>query len=168
MEIGSKPTNEKVGLVTALGRLASQLGRQTVGSVEALGSLFSPSTLRDYGNQLTGAPSPEEENRPVSVVGIVRIADQAAERGLFDFLSILVLLNVFIAIFNLVPLLPLDGGHIAIATYERLRSRKGRPPYRADVTKMLPLTAAVVVILVVMGLTSVWLDIVDPINLPGQ
>ena len=166
--IGSRPTIEKVGFFTAVGRSTAQLGRLTAGSVKALGSFFSPNSLREYGNQLTGAPAPEEENRPVSVVGIVRIADQAADRGLFDFLGILVLLNVFIAIFNLIPLLPLDGGHIAIATYERLRSRKGRPPYRADVSKLLPLTAAVVALLVLLGLTSVWLDIVDPVNLPGQ
>ena len=166
--IGAKPSIEKVGFVTALGKSSAQLSRLTIGSVKALGAFFSPSSLRDYGDQLTGKPAPDEENRPVSVVGITRIAAQAADRGLFDFLGILVLLNVFIAIFNLIPLLPLDGGHIAIATYERIRSRKGQPPYRADVAKMLPLTAAVVVILVVMGLTSVWLDIVDPINLPGQ
>ena len=165
--IGSKPTIEKVGLVTALGRSASQLGRLTVGSVEALGSFFSPSSLRDYGNQLTGAPPPEEENRPVSVVGIVRIADQAAERGLFDFLSILVLLNVFIAIFNLVPLLPLDGGHIAIATYERIRSRRGRR-YHADVSKLMPIAAAVLAVLLVLGVTSIWLDIFQPPDNPFQ
>ncbi|HEV3504509.1 MAG TPA: M50 family metallopeptidase [Actinomycetes bacterium] len=166
--VAAKPTIETVGFFTAIGKSTAQLGRLTVGSVKALGAFFSPSSLRDYGNQLTGSPAPEEENRPVSVVGIVRIADQAAERGLFDFLGILVLLNVFIAIFNLIPLLPLDGGHIAIATYERLRSRKGQAPYRADVAKLLPLTAAVVVLLVVLGLTSVWLDIVDPVNLPGE
>ena len=165
--IGSKPTIEKVGFFTAIGRSTTQLGRLTVGSVKALGSFFSPSSLRDYGDQLTGRPAPDEENRPVSVVGIVRIADQAAERGLFDVLGILVLLNVFIAIFNLVPLLPLDGGHIAIAPYERIRTRKGQPPYRADVTKLLPLTAAVIVVLLLLGVTSVWLDVVDPINLPG-
>ncbi len=166
--IGAKPTIEKIGFVSALGKSAGQLGRLTIGSVKALGAFFSPGSLRDYADQLTGRPAPDEETRPVSVVGITRIASQAADRGLFDFLGILVLLNVFIAIFNLIPLLPLDGGHIAIATYERLRTRKGKPPYRADVTKLLPLTAAVVALLVVLGITSVWLDIVDPINLPGE
>jgi RIP metalloprotease RseP len=166
--IGSHPEVETVAPVDALGRSVSQLGRLTVGSVKALGSFFSPSSLRDYGDELTGGAKGQSEARPVSVVGIVRIADQAADQGLFDFIGILVLLNVFIAIFNLVPLLPLDGGHIAIATYERIRSRKGQPPYRADVAKLLPLTAAVVLVLVVMGLTSVWLDIVHPINNPFQ
>ena len=103
----------------------------------------------------------------MSVVGVVRIADQAAQHGLFDFLSILVLLNIFVAVFNMVPLLPLDGGHIAIATYERIRSRKGKR-YRADVQKLLPVTAAVVVLLIALGVTSLWLDIVHPVGNPFQ
>ncbi|MCA1692640.1 MAG: site-2 protease family protein, partial [Actinobacteria bacterium] len=164
--IGSKVAVERVGLITAIGRSTNQLGRLTVASVKALGSFFSPSSLRDYGDQLTGKSSEaDRENRPVSVVGVTRIADQAAENGLFDFFGILVLLNVFVGVFNMVPLLPLDGGHIAIATYERIRSRKGRR-YQADVTKLLPLTAVVVAALVVLGVSSVWLDIVDPVGNP--
>ncbi|MGH9278161.1 MAG: site-2 protease family protein, partial [Acidimicrobiales bacterium] len=82
------------------------------------------------------------------------------------FLSILVLLNVFLGVLNLVPLLPLDGGHIAVATYERLRSRKGKAPYRADMKKLLPVTAAVVMFMLLLGVTSIWLDIVNPVNNP--
>jgi membrane-associated protease RseP (regulator of RpoE activity) len=65
-----------------------------------------------------------------------------------------------------VPLLPLDGGHLAIATYERIRSRKRR--YQADVAKMLPFTAAVIVILVMLGGVSIWLDIFRPLANPFQ
>ena len=76
----------------------------------------------------------------------------------------MVLINVFVGMFNLVPLLPLDGGHVAIATYERLRSRKGRP-YHADVAKLLPLTYVVVLLLITLGLTTMYLDIVDPVSI---
>ncbi len=165
--IGSKPAVRKVGLVSGAGHAVGDIGRLTLASAKALGSFFSPASLSDYGDQLTGRTVTGGENRPVSVVGVVRIADQAAQEGLFDFLSILVLLNIFVAVFNMVPLLPLDGGHIAIATYERIRSRKGRQ-YRADVQKLLPLTAAVVVLLVALGVTSLWLDIVNPVNNPFQ
>ncbi|MGH9279132.1 MAG: M50 family metallopeptidase, partial [Acidimicrobiales bacterium] len=125
--IGPEPEVETANPVTAVGRSASDLWGLTQGSVKALGAFVSPSALEDYGNQLSGEPSSPvtDETRPVSVVGVVRIADQAADRGMFEFLSILVLLNVFLGVLNLVPLLPLDGGHIAVATYERLRSRKG-------------------------------------------
>jgi membrane-associated protease RseP (regulator of RpoE activity) len=65
----------------------------------------------------------------------------------------------------MVPLLPLDGGHVAIATYERIRSRKGRR-YQADVAKLLPLTAAVVSVLLLLGVMTIYLDIVRPIANP--
>ena len=166
--IGSKVEVETVNPVVAVGRSAEDLARLTGGSIKALGAFFSPSALSDYGDQLIGGGSKEtDENRPVSVVGVVRIADQAAESGLFEFLAILVMINIFVAVFNMVPLLPLDGGHIAIATYERIRSRKGKR-YYADVQKMLPLTAAVVMFLVILGVTSIWLDITNPVGNPFQ
>ena len=54
---------------------------------------------------------------------------------------------MFVGLLNMFPLLPFDGGHAAIATYERLRSRPGRAPYRADVGKMIPVTMAVMTLL---------------------
>ena len=67
--------------------------------------------------------------------------------------------------FNLVPLLPLDGGHVAIATYERIREGRSGRRYFADLTKLLPLTYAVVVLLVGIFVSSLYLDIVSPIPL---
>jgi membrane-associated protease RseP (regulator of RpoE activity) len=164
--IGSTPATERVNPVVAAGRSASDVGRITVASVQAIGQFFSPSSLRDYGDVLTGRGT-GDELRPVSVVGVVRIADQAADNGILDFLLLFVGLNIFFAVFNAVPLPPFDGGHIAIATYERLRSRRGRR-YEADGQKLIPLTVAVFVLMVTLGLTSVWLDIVDPLNNPFQ
>lgn len=165
------------GPVTAVGRSAKQLGSLTVGSVKALGSFFTPSSLRDYSHQLTGEPSKARgeattgrgggENRFLSPVGASRIASQAAKAGVAEVLELLVLINVFVGIFNLVPLLPLDGGHVAIAAYERIRSRRGRR-YHADVAKLMPLTYAVVLVLVTLGATALWLDIVRPLANPFQ
>jgi membrane-associated protease RseP (regulator of RpoE activity) len=86
------------------------------------------------------------------------------------FLLLLASLNVFIGIFNLFPLLPLDGGHIAIAWYERLRAmwarRRGRPdPGRVDYNKLLPLTYLVVLVFGGVSLLTIAADIVNPINL---
>jgi membrane-associated protease RseP (regulator of RpoE activity) len=106
------------------------------------------------------ADSPNATTRFVSPVGFVRIANQAAKNGAADVLSILVLFNIFIGIFNLLPLLPLDGGHVAIATYEAVRSRKGRQ-YHADVTKLMPLTYAVFLVLVFIGVSALFLDVRD-------
>ncbi len=164
--IGASPLVERVNPLVAAGRSAQDIGRLTVASVEAIGNFFSPSAISDYGDVLTGQGS-DSDARPVSVVGVVRIADQAADNGILDFLLLFVGLNIFFAVFNAVPLPPFDGGHIAIATYERLRSRRG-VRYEADGQKLLPLTVAVFVLMVGLGITSVWLDIVDPINNPFQ
>ena len=169
--IGGKPVTERVNPVVGVGRATRDTAELTYRSVEALASFFAPGSLRDYANELTGGSAETsadvEASRPVSIVGVVRIAGQAAENGLFNVLQLFVLLNLFVGIFNLIPLLPLDGGHVAIATYERIRSRGGRR-YQADVAKMLPVTAAVVALLLVLGLTSIWLDIVRPISNPFQ
>lgn len=168
--IGPKPTIERMGPLEASGRAVDDMWMLTTGSVKAMGAFFAPGSLRDYAGQLTNANAPASEGddqRFVSVVGVARIAGQAAESGLFNVIYLLVLLNIFIGIFNLVPLLPLDGGHVAIATYERIRSRAGRR-YQADVGKMMPIAVAVIVVLVLIGVTSIYLDIVKPIANPFQ
>ncbi len=170
--VGPKPTVETLGPVEASGRAVSDIWALSTGSLKALGSFFAPSSLRDYAGQLTnanndGPAAAGGDDRFVSVVGVARIAGQAAESGLFNVVYLLVLLNIFIGIFNLVPLLPLDGGHVAIGTYERLRSRAGRR-YHADVGKMMPVAAAVIVLLVLIGVTSIYLDIVNPVANPFE
>ena len=172
--VGPKPTIETMNPIAASGRAVTDIWRLSTGSLKALGSFFAPSSLRDYAGQLTNANNQDEtaaggDERFVSVVGVARIAGQAAESGIFNVVYLLVLLNIFIGVFNLVPLLPLDGGHVAIGTYERLRSRlKEGKRYHADVGKMMPVAAAVIVILVLIGVTSIYLDIVNPVANPYQ
>ena len=165
--IAPKEVPQKVGVPIALWNSGRDLGHYTWATFGAFGSVFTPSHLKDYTEQLSGrgAVSGKEAERPVSVVGFVRVAGQAAEHGWLDLLVLLILINIFIGIFNMVPLLPLDGGHVAIATYERIRSRKGRR-YQADVAKLLPLTAAVVSVLLLLGAMTIYLDIVRPIANP--
>jgi membrane-associated protease RseP (regulator of RpoE activity) len=166
--IGPKPTVEKLGPVAGVSRAGGDLWRLTTGSIKGLGSIFTPSALSDYADNLTGELDPgTADERPLSVVGVVRIAGQAADSGYFNVVYLLVIFNLFVAVLNLVPLLPFDGGHIAVATYERLRSRRGRR-YHADVGKLMPLTAAVVVIMLTLGVTSIYLDIVKPLANPFQ
>ncbi len=70
-------------------------------------------------------------------------------------------MNVFVGVLNVVPLYPLDGGHAAVALYEKVR---GKP---ADVRKLLPIAAVVFVFILTIGLLGIYLDIVDPLQLPG-
>ena len=74
--------------------------------------------------------------------------------------------NIFIGVFNLVPLLPFDGGHVMIALYEKLQERRlRRRRYFVDASRLLPLTYAVVAVLGLLFISSLYLDIVNPISL---
>ena len=81
-------------------------------------------------------------------------------------LYLLAAVNLFLAFINLLPLLPFDGGHAAVATYEAIRGAIARRPYRVDMARLMPITYGVVALLLFIGLTSIWLDVRDPIQLP--
>jgi membrane-associated protease RseP (regulator of RpoE activity) len=140
-------------------------------SLGALADRFSPSGISDYWNVLTsdgkGANQEQADSeRFVSVVGFGRLAVQATETGWVQVAYLLILLNVFVGLFNLVPLLPFDGGHIAIATYEKVASAIRRRPVQVDVAKLLPITAVVMAVLAFVFLSSLFLDITRPIENP--
>ena len=177
--LGIGPTFDRqpVSPLSAVGQTFQLTGETMVNSVKALVSFFSPANLGDFFSDALRPPDTDagaggeavapDDNRVVSIVGAVRLGSQAAETGVPQVLELLWILNIFIGVFNLVPLLPLDGGHVAIATYERLRTRKGRR-YFADVSKLLPVTYAVVAVLVLVGVTAVYLDVVQPLENPYQ
>jgi membrane-associated protease RseP (regulator of RpoE activity) len=102
--------------------------------------------------------------RPTTVVGISQVSGSVGESdGLKGILLLLASLNIFVGVFNMLPLLPFDGGHAAIATYERLRSRPGKP-YRADISKMIPIATTVVVLLAFLLATGLYLDLTRPLG----
>jgi membrane-associated protease RseP (regulator of RpoE activity) len=102
--------------------------------------------------------------RPTTLVGVTGLSDDVGDAaGLMGILFLLAVLNVFIGVFNMFPLLPLDGGHAAIATYERIRERNGRR-YYADVSKMMPFAMAVLTVLLFLFASGLYLDITDPIG----
>jgi membrane-associated protease RseP (regulator of RpoE activity) len=111
---------------------------------------------------------------PISVYGASVLGGEAADAGLWEFtILMLASLNVFIGVFNLFPLLPLDGGHIAIAWYERARgwiaAKRGRPdPGRVDYTRLMPVTYAVILVFGSISLLTIAADIVNPISIFGK
>ncbi|NQV97979.1 MAG: site-2 protease family protein [Acidimicrobiaceae bacterium] len=106
--------------------------------------------------------NPDQMTRPVTVVGVSQVGGEIGRsEGIKGVLLLLASVNVFVGVFNMLPLLPFDGGHAAIATYERLRSRRGRI-YRADVGKMVPVATTVVVLLVMLLFAGLYLDITSP------
>jgi membrane-associated protease RseP (regulator of RpoE activity) len=104
------------------------------------------------------------ETRPTTLVGVTGLSDDVGDAaGIMGILFLLAVLNVFVGVFNMFPLLPLDGGHAAIATYERVRERDGRR-YYADVSKMMPFAMAVMTVLLFLFASGLYLDITDPIG----
>ena len=112
-----------------------------------------------------------DPNTPVSVVGASRIGGEAVENGLWQlFFLLLASLNFFVGVFNLLPLLPLDGGHIAVTWYERVRDAVRKMRGKAaggpvDYTKLSAITMVLVFIGGAVTLLTVTADIVNPIRL---
>ena len=157
---------EHLGIGASVGESWKFMREALPQPASALGSFFAPDNLRRYSKQVTNATSADacsgaNQQRFLSVVGLANVAGQAADNGIRSILFLLININLFVAVVNMLPLLPLDGGHILIAIYERIRERKGRR-YFADVSKMLPVAVAVIAIMAVIGLSSLYLDVVRP------
>ena len=127
------------------------------------GSSTATSVTSSTGSGGGRVPTEDDEHRLLSIFGIARIGAGVFEEGMLGFLILMAGVNVSIGILNLIPLLPLDGGHVAVATYERIRSIGGRR-YMVDSSRLLPLTYAVFLGLMLLGASAVYLDIVDPIG----
>jgi len=151
-------TYVKRNLPEAVQRSFTEFGTQVGGTVVGIGRIFSPAGLTKLWQTVAGQRPDDPTQRASSIVGIVREGGRAADSGWIYFVGLLGAVNLALGLFNLLPLLPLDGGHIVIATYERLRSRKGRV-YRVDMAKVMPIFVVPLIILFTVVMGSFWLDI---------
>lgn len=151
---------QKLSIPTAATQSVADMGRTFVDSVKGVATALNPvNSVKHLTNS-----SEDITTRPTTVVGVSQVGGTIGESsGLKGILILLASINVFVGVFNMFPLLPFDGGHAAIATYERIRSRKGTK-YRADIEKMVPVATAVVGLLVLLMVTGLYLDITQPLG----
>ena len=130
-------------------------GRGVSATVDALGKVFSASGIERYGKTVTNSKGGfNDQERPRSVVGIVASGEDITGGNWWVLLGLLASINVFVALFNLLPLPPLDGGHAAVAIYEGIASRLRGHRVRVDYQKLMPVAAAVVVVILMFGLST--------------
>lgn len=149
--------NVPVGLVEGIGRAGQAVWGGIEDTFRSLYQMFRPSSLAAYFGVLGGDTDVPVEIRPVSPIGIVSIGAQADNAA--GFFGILAYINVILATINLLPLFPLDGGHFAVAVYEKITGRQ------ANIRKLMPVAAAVIGTLFFLGFVAIILDIANPISL---
>jgi len=165
---------KRSGLFVSLKNSATVTKGFLVESVKSLGKL--PEKIP----ALWGATVRGEErdaNGLVGVVGVARVSGEAVgsdkltpmER-LATFILIVASLNIFVGVFNLLPILPLDGGHMAVAIADSIRAffarLRGRPrPAPIDVTVLTPITMVVFVVLATLTLLLLVADVINPVVL---
>jgi len=137
-------------------------------AVSALGTIFSPSGMSKYFHVLAGTDKnkTDQNTRFLSPIGFATTAAHAVDAGWLAVVTLLLVINVFVGLVNLVPLLPFDGGHIAIATFEKLSSIIMRRKVQVDAAKLMPIAGAVLVLLLFIFVSSVFLDITRPVANP--
>ena len=151
-----------------------QMGHMTKDTVVALGTL--PVKVWGVAEAIAGVKERAIDS-PVSIVGGGRLAGETVSHEAFPVVDKAVFLlmliagfNFFIGMFNFIPLLPLDGGHIAGALFEAVRRAfarlRGRPdPGYVDVAKLLPIAYVVASFMLVMGVVLIVGDLVVPLHL---
>ncbi|WEK59528.1 MAG: site-2 protease family protein [Candidatus Microbacterium colombiense] len=175
-EVGYVGMGAQMGFVPQPLTAGPEMAAENVTRVAALIATL-PVRLWDVGVSLvTGGE--RDPNGPLSVVGVGRIAGEVAatDAPILNRFSVLLgllgSLNIALFVFNLIPLLPLDGGHIVVALWEGIKRVWAKlfrrpPPAPVDATRLVPLTVVVAVLLIGMGALLLVADLFNPVNILG-
>ncbi|HTW06311.1 MAG TPA: M50 family metallopeptidase [Acidimicrobiales bacterium] len=145
------------GLIGSVEHAGTAFGSTVVYSVTSIGHVVG--NVGQYLHMVANPQAAATGKRFVSPIGVVKLANEATQVGWSEVLYLLILINIFIGIFNMAPLLPMDGGHVVIALYEKVRSLLARRPYHADVNKMAPIVYAVIGVLLFYAVTAMFMDL---------
>jgi membrane-associated protease RseP (regulator of RpoE activity) len=164
---------QSAGPLRAVTYAGASFEQVIVGSAKAIAAL--PAALpKDFGKNRAGSTG----GQVTSVIGAAEDTGQAVAANVgwqykVSFVLLLIAsLNIFVGVFNMLPLLPLDGGHVAVVIWERIRAwfahLRGRPnPGMVDMAKLLPVSFSIFAVVMVFALILVAADIVNPLNIAG-
>lgn len=174
--VGARSVLEPEPIPRAVASSAGQFAEGVGASVVGIATVFNPPRLLGFlTDTVTGGeqevseePTPAEQvaissdaGRPTSIIGAIAYGADLTGEDLSNLIGFMIALNIFIGVFNLIPLLPFDGGHVAIAVYEKVRevASGSKKRYIADITRMIPVAYGVVMVLAVVGLLAMYLDL---------
>ena len=159
--MGSKVVSVKSGPITAFARAGTDVGVGAKQSLIGFGKLFSPRSISRIFSQIAGRQERTIED-PATIIGIGGQAGSLVGSGAWaSFFMLIAGFNIFIGVANLVPLPPLDGGHLAVLAYEKIRKRD------VDMRRLIPVTATVVLLFGSLFFMLLYLDIVSPLPAAG-
>ena len=159
--IGSAIVTHHYGPISAFSTAGKDVGQGMWLSIQALGTLFAPSSIHRLLQEAAGN-RPRSAGDPATVVGVTSQAGGLLGSGNFaGFLGLIASFNIFIGTLNLLPLPPLDGGHLAVLGYEKIRRRE------VDMRKLIPITLTVISVFGSLFLLLLYLDIVRPLPSVG-
>jgi len=155
----------KIGLLAAIPEGFKSMGDVTVGTAKGIGRIFTPSGVTQYSKNFTSnapkAGSQADQERPRSLIGIVDEGSSIVNGDIWALFWLLGAISLVLALFNLLPLLPFDGGHAAVVIYEAVASRVRGRTVRVDFRKLMPVTAVVLAVFLTLGVSAMLLDIRD-------
>lgn len=143
------------------------VGRLTSLTVQGLVQVFSPEGISQWIGSVS-ADQPRTAEGPMSVVGVGQVISTAGASGdLFVVIIIIAQLNIVLGLLNMLPLPPLDGGHVALLAVEEsvngVRRLRGTPPtWRIDPAVVTPIALGVILLFTALTITVVYMDIVNP------
>jgi membrane-associated protease RseP (regulator of RpoE activity) len=150
--------NEKLGIISAIQSTTVLEAQMTIVAVDGIITLFSPDNIKTLLGTYTGQEVPDEV-RPLSPIGLAQAGSQIAADSYVNLFSLLAFVNIFLAVFNALPFIPLDGGRVVLSLVEGITGRK------VSDKKLYPIAALVVAIFIFLGVTAFYLDITQPIQL---
>jgi len=164
--LGVGPTTafRDVGVLAAIPQAFTTMGDVTQATFDGLKQRISPSGVSETAKQsfTSAAPaagSTADQNRPQTIIGFVHNGSQIAGGNVWSILWLLAALSLVLALFNLIPLLPLDGGHAVIAVYEGIASKVKHHRVFADYRKALSVSLLLLSPLLFLSLSAMVLDI---------